>query len=97
MKNPEELIKDCGYFNFKLNPPKPGAMCIFVIIKDNIQKYKIGFFSPNLLRVVFDEEDDLYDGGSASNSVRGLIPHIEAYRYIEQLDIKAVNIKTIHE
>ena len=97
MKNPEELIKDCGYFNFKLNPPKPGAMCIFVIIKDNIQKYKIGFFSPNLLRVVFDEEVDLDDGGSASNSIRGLIPYIKAYRYIEQLDIKAVNIKTIHE
>lgn len=97
MKNPEELIKHCGYFDFKLNPPKPGAMCIFVIVKDNIQKYKIGFFSPNLLRVVFDEEDDLYDGGSASNLIRGLNPYIEAYRYIEQLDIKAVNIKTIHE
>ena len=39
MKNPEELIKDCGYFNFKLNPPKPGAMCIFVILNVNIQKY----------------------------------------------------------
>lgn len=97
MKNPEELIKDCGYFNFKSNPPKTGVMCIFVIVKDNVQKYKIGFFSPNLLRVVFDEEDDLYDGGSASNSLRELIPHIKAYRYIEQLDIKAVNIKTIHE
>ena len=97
MKNPEELIKNCGYFNFKLDPPKPGAMCIFVIVKGNIQKYKIGFFSPNLSRVVFDEEDDLYDGGSASNLIRALIPYIEAYRYIEQLDIKAVNIKTIHE
>jgi len=97
MKNSKELIENCGYFDFKLNPPKPGLMCIFIIVKNNIQKYKFGFFSPNLLRVVFDEEEDLYDGGSGANLVKGLSPYIEVYRYIEQLDIKAINIKTIHE
>lgn len=97
MKDYKYIAKHCNYTLTENNTyPSAGLNCIFGIKgEDDHVIYKLGFYSPNLNTYILDEAATLTSYSNDQRRYDKLIKNIVMFKYVDQIDVQAININKL--